>query len=96
MPGRAEGPDDLPAVRHDGVPAGGLLQVHHRGERARGGAAQHRLRGRHRALPRRQQRHHRRHPRQAGLHLGLHLPGCFRGGGQGAEVSNNPECLNKY
>ena len=87
MPTRPEGPDHLPAVRGDGLPEGGLLPLPQRGGQPRGRQTQHRLRGRHRPLPRRQLRHHRRHQGQAGLHLGLHLPGRFRGGGQRAEVS---------
>ena len=87
MQTRAQGPDDLPAVRDDGLPAGVLLQVPGRGdEHARGRAAQHRLRGRHLPLPRRQLRHHRRHQGQEGLHMGINLSGRFRGRRQGTQV----------
>jgi len=72
-------------VRADGLPEGGLLQVQLGGEHARGGAAQHRLRGRHRPLPGRELRHHCRHQRQESLHLGINIPRRIRRGGQGAK-----------
>ena len=87
----AQGPDHLSAVRADGLPEGGLLQIQLGGEHARGGEAQHRLRGRHCPLPCRELRHHCGHQGQESLHLGLNLPGCIWRGGQRAKV-----CLTKF
>ena len=72
----AQGPQHLSAVRDDGLPG--------QGEHAGGGAAQHRLRGRHCPLPPGELRHHCGHQRRESLYLGLNIPGHIWGGGQRA------------